>query len=162
MTWSTPLTAVSNTPFTAAQYNASDRDNMLETPAAKFTAAGQLFVSTGANAGAVRTPTNAITAASETTASTSYTDLATIGPTVSVLTGAAALVVAYCNLTNNNASGFAFMSYAISGATSRAVSDAWAIQMAGTGNLRMSAMVLQTGLTPGVNVFTAKYRVSVA
>ena len=33
MSWSAPFTAVSNTAYTAAQHNASVRDNMLETPA---------------------------------------------------------------------------------------------------------------------------------
>ena len=49
MAWTTPLTAVSNTALTAAQWNASVRDNLLMTAPALATTTGRHFVSTGAN-----------------------------------------------------------------------------------------------------------------
>jgi len=47
--WSTPLTAVSGTVLTAAQWNASVRDNLLETSAAAVTTAGDMTRADGAN-----------------------------------------------------------------------------------------------------------------
>jgi hypothetical protein len=161
MSYSVPFTAISSTAYTAAQHNQYVRDNILETPAAKFTAAGQLFVATGANAGAARQPTVATVATSATTGSATFADLATgaIGPTVSVVTGAMALVGIYCSVFSSGAFN-SYMGIDITGATTRAVVDAMAF-LAGTGaNLRSGMTRLISGLTPGTNVFTAKYRCS--
>ena len=54
MAWSAPMTAVSGSVLTAAQFNTYVRDNLNETAPAKATAAGQIFVSTAANAIAAR------------------------------------------------------------------------------------------------------------
>ncbi len=51
MAWTAPITFTSGSVLTAAQLNTYLRDNLNETAPAKFTAAGQLFVSTAANAG---------------------------------------------------------------------------------------------------------------
>lgn len=50
MAWTTPLTAVSGSILTAAQWNASVRDNLNETAPAKATTADRMFVTTGPNA----------------------------------------------------------------------------------------------------------------
>lgn len=163
MTWSTPMTAVSNATFTAAQYNASDRDNMLETPAAKATAAGQLFVSTGVNAIAVRTPTVATVATSETfTPSIGvFGDLATVGPTVGPLTtGTKAIVLVGAYMSNGTGTGSGVMGFDVSGATTIAASLAESVRIlsptTGGQAWRAFAPSMPT-LTAGSNTFTAKY-----
>lgn len=165
MAYSTPLTAVSNATFTAAQYNASDRDNMLLTPAALATVAGQLWVSTGVNAGAMRLPTGATIATSETTASTSYVDLATVGPAVTVTTGTQAIVFVTCGLNNNTTGGSSRADFAVSGATTRAAGNTTAVihgvALANVGSRKTAVTMLSpalgTGLTAGSNTFTMKY-----
>jgi hypothetical protein len=159
MAWTTPLTAVANAVLTAAQWNASVRDNLLETAPAKFTAAGQLFVSTGANAGATRTPVTSIVSASQTTTSGSYVDLTTVGPAASPTTGTAAIVSLSSSIGNSSAAA-TLMSFAISGATTVAASDPFAIGHDSIANYRLGGLFMVTGLTPGTNTFTAKYRVS--
>ena len=104
----------------------------------------------------------ATVATSQTTTSNSYTDLATVGPEVTLTTGTKALVIITCALSNGGASNQrAFMSYAVSGATTIAASDASAVinvngQTAPT-QVRASAAAIVT-LTSGSNVFTAKYK----
>ena len=101
------------------------------------------------------------------TTSTSYTDLATSGPAVTVTTGTKALVIvtAMCrNAIVGAAASRAYMSYAVSGASTVAASDETAIKI-GSGSTtpsldcRFSAASLVT-LTAGSNTFTAKYRVT--
>lgn len=164
MAYSTPLTAVSSTALTAAQWNASVRDNTLVTPAALATTAGSIFVATGANAIAQRTPTAAHTAASCTATSTATYGApatGTAGPIVTVTTGTSA-IVAVGALMQGTAG--ANMSYAISGATTLAAVDDWSIQVrppAAAQNFRYSAVYLHspatTPLTAGSNTFTAQY-----
>lgn len=164
MAYSTPLTAVSNATLTAAQWNASVRDNILETAVAKATAAGQFFVSTAANALAARTPGANSIATTETTTNTSYVDLTTPGPAVTVTTGTVALVVVGAKMSQNTNTAEMYAGFAVSGATTVAAADATAdflepATAAGTA-IRASAVTMVTGLTAGSNVFTMKYRVS--
>jgi len=154
------MTAVANTVFTAAQFNTYVRDNLNQTAPALATAAGQLFVSTAANAIAARTVSADLITTSETTTSTTYANLATTGPTVTVTTSASCIVAIYCNMQNS--SNAAWMSYGITGATTNAEVDNRAIQVAANAaGQRVGAVFFHsTILTPGVNTFTAKYRVS--
>jgi hypothetical protein len=159
MAWSTPLTAVANAALTAAQWNASVRDNLLETAPAKASAAGQLFVSTGINTIAARVVAADLIATSETSTSTSYTNLATTGPTVAATTSASAIVAIYANMSNPT--NPIWMSYGITGATTNAENDNRAIQLQAAGGQRVGATFFHSAiLTPGSNTFTAKYRVS--
>lgn len=159
MAWSTPLTAVANAALTAAQWNASVRDNLNETAPAKASAAGQLFVSTGVNSIAARTVNADLITTSETSTSTTYTNLATVGPAVTATTSASAIVSTYCNM--NNATNAAWMSYGITGATTNAEVDNRAIQITAGGGQRYGATFFHSAiLTAGNNTFTAKYRVS--
>lgn len=164
MTWTAPMTAVANSVFTAAQFNTYVRDNLNETAPAKASAAGQIFVATAANAIAARTPSTAGgPGAGETTTSTSYTDLTTSGPAVTVTTGTSALVIIAARMTNTTSGSECAASYEVSGATTSAASDARALAFnasSGSPNLRASAAYLHTGLTAGSNTFTMKYRVS--
>jgi hypothetical protein len=107
---------------------------------------------------------SAVVATSQTTSSDSYTDLATVGPTVTLSTGNRALVIVTCRLTNGTTQGWAYMSYAVSGATTTSASDATAVFVQMTNSsagfsstFRMSAASVAT-LNAGSNTFTAKYR----
>jgi len=62
--------------------------------------------------------------------------------------------------TGSTGSGIAYMSYAVSGATTVAAIDGRALQVQGSNFTRASATSVITGLTPGSNTFTAKYRIT--
>jgi hypothetical protein len=165
MSWSAPMTAVAGATFAAAQFNQYVRDNLLECPTAKVTAAGQYAVGTATNTVAVRSLLGATIATSETTTSTSYTDLTSVGPAVSITTGTAAIVFLKSGIDNNTANIGTFMGFTISGASSVAANDAQAIDIAGiaaASRARIGGAFLVTGLSAGTNVFTAKYKVASA
>jgi hypothetical protein len=164
MAWTTPLTATSNTALTAAQWNASVRDNLLETPAAKFTAAGQIFVSTAANAGAARSvAAGRVGGGSQQTSSATLADnLTTVGPSVTLNTGTAALVMVTAFIMNTTAGQGGYMGYNVSGAsTIAATADRTLRLMSDTASVRNRATAAnwQTGLTTGSNTFKAQYSV---
>lgn len=101
-------------------------------------------------------------ATSQNTTSTSYTDLATSGPAVTLTTGTKALVIITCASANSDINRTCYMSYAVSGATTIAASDSVAAvnQNGGqTATMRYSAVSVPT-LTAGSNTFTAKYQVN--
>lgn len=108
-------------------------------------------------------PSSAIVATSETSVSVAYADIATVGPTVSKLTGTNALVIVSCFLFNSGAGNVSSMSFTVSGATTLSAVDAQALQLHSTianGQGSYSRAYHLTGLTAGVNVFTAKYKVN--
>lgn len=164
MAWTSPLTAASNTALTAAQWNASVRDNLNMTAPALATVAGQVFVSTAANAGAMRTPTAThITGICTATSTATYGAPASgvTGPATTATTGTQAMV-SLGSLISGTAG--ASMSYAVSSATTLAAVDAWSIQVrtAGAGqNFKYNSVYLfssgTTALTAGSNTFTAQY-----
>ncbi len=143
------------------------RDNMLLTPAALFTGSGQIIGSSGANQPVVRTPAAATVLTSQTTSSTSYTDLATVGPQVAATTGAQALASLAVDMTCNVTGHYSAAAIAVSGATTIAGTDANGIRFEpGTTNgvSRNGAVVMfsaatSNALTPGSNTFTIKYRI---
>jgi hypothetical protein len=165
MAWTAPMTAVANTPFTAAQFNTHVRDNLLETAPGKATAGvttGSHIVKSGTNQIAFRTASSASVNTQQSTSSTSYTNLSTNGPAVTVTTGTRALVIINCSLLNNS-SNSSFASFAVTGATSISAVDDYAIRHRdGTGTSgeeQMSRAHFFTSLTAGSNTFTMKYRV---
>ena len=93
----------------------------------------------------------------QTTTSTSFTDLSTSGPAVTVTTGTKALVILTAYIATDGGSAAADMTYAVSGATTIAANDAVALSSS-PAIFRGSAVNLVTGLTAGSNTFTAKYR----
>jgi hypothetical protein len=96
---------------------------------------------------------------SQATTSTSYTDLSTAGPAVTVTTGTTALVTIQ-TLGADAVSNRQFMSFAISGATTvSAGTYEQGPTTAGDNGFRVSSFVV-TGLTAGSNVFTCKYKSS--
>lgn len=96
--------------------------------------------------------------------STSYADLATVGPSVTLTSvGTTALVIFGCKAFTNSAVVIGkAMSVAVSGATTIAASDAFAWMCtndnSGFGDRGLS--FVQFTITPGSNTFTAKYRLS--
>lgn len=103
----------------------------------------------------------------QTTTSTSYTDLTTAGPAVTITTGTSVIVFITADLGDpSNTAGLIRASFAVSGATTRAASDNEALIAAGGAISTAdpfgtySRAVVITGLTAGSNVFTMKYKVS--
>jgi hypothetical protein len=158
MAWTTPLTAVANAALTAAQWNASVRDNLLLTPAALASADSQWFVSTGANAVVARRPDFGNTVStSQTTTSTSFVDLTTVGPTLTATTGVRGLILWGCQLTNSGAAAFSYMSFTGANFTASATA---AVQSTGTAAIQACYSLFLNGMTAGSNTFTAKYAVT--
>lgn len=98
---------------------------------------------------------------SQTTTSATYVDLATAGPAVTVTTGTRVLVMlsGFCQV--NIVNGQSWISVAVSGATTIAAADSNAMHYqayTGGGGGQIGSTILITGLTPGSNTFTAKYR----
>jgi len=109
----------------------------------------------------------AVVNTNQTTTSSTYTDLATVGPEVTTTTGTSVLIMITADLGDPaNTAGLIRASFAVSGATTRAASDNEALIFAGavvggtdpitTG----SRAVVITGLTAGSNTFTMKYKTS--
>lgn len=105
-------------------------------------------------------PTDATVNTGETTSSTTYTDLATPGPTVSVTIGSTgkALVAIYASLANTT-NNYALAGYAVSGGATVAAADLAALQHGSSIAIRAGATLLHTGLTAQQShTFTMKYR----
>ncbi len=120
-----------------------------------------------AKAGQIYRPTNVYeheVGADETTASLTYVNLATVGPFVSLVTGTEALVIYNAYTYWGGQGENSFLSVAVTGATALpAADDIRMMTVSSEGNAFSQMMMhscLITGLTPGVNVFTLKYRVS--
>jgi|SRR5690606_16456346 hypothetical protein len=162
MAWTAPMTAVSGSVFTAAQFNTFVRDNLNETAPAKATTAGAYFVTSTLNEIVERVGSRDSIATSGTTTSDSYTDLSTVGPTVTVETGELALVIWGCRITNDTANASGLVSVEVSGATTNAANDVRALTFDAPepGSLfQGSHAVFYDDLMPGTNTFTMKYRV---
>ena len=102
-------------------------------------------------------------ATKETTTSTAYTNLTTVGPsvTVTIPESGRALVVLTAAMFGSNGQASAFMSFEASPkGTTTAPTDAQALEVTNNDESRASATVVATGLTPGSTTFTAKYRVT--
>lgn len=130
---------------------------------------GSSWVKIGPTAAAAVTAIGAANVATaQTTTSTSYTDLATSGPAVTITTGTTAIVHVHFRYINssgnaNNDTGTGHMSFAVSGASTVAAADATCAQgpqIHSTQTQTRSGVFYVTGLTAGSNVFTAKYKVS--
>ncbi len=138
---------------------------------ATLTGSGTASSPLGVNVNALPQPLTgtqgATVAAQEDTTSTSYADLDTPGPSVTttIALSGRALVTVTGFMNNNNGINGCFMGFEVSGATSRGPSDTQSLSLQGgdsalaaTG-IQASVTYLVTGLTPGSNTFTAKYRV---
>jgi hypothetical protein len=162
MAWTAPRTWVTAEVVNASNMNTHVRDNFNETAPAKATAASQIFVSDAANSLTVRSPLNAAIATTETTASTTFTDLATTGPTVTTGTGVFALVIITARMSVATAGAVSYAAVDISGATSSGAADARAFQYeSGAANdfIRASQAYIAS-LTAGTNTFKMQYHVN--
>lgn len=110
---------------------------------------------------AVNSSANVVT--SESTSSTSYADLSTTGPAVTLtLTGTTATVLLSSQIQRNGTGSTGLISVAVSGASTVAASDnasASGVSAIANTSVNIAAIVRLTGLTAGSNTFTAKYRV---
>lgn len=103
-------------------------------------------------------------ASQQATTSTSYTDLSTAGPAVTITTGTKALVSIVSQMAKTgSATPDSMASFAISGATTlAAANNPYAIQFnmsdAVGGSFQIGGSWIVTGLTAGSNVFTMKYK----
>jgi len=105
----------------------------------------------------------AYVATSQSTTSTSYTDLATAGPTVTVTTGTTAYVTIQ-TIASDTVANRQYMSFAVSGASSISAGTyeiAPVVVPAGSGvTVPLVLSFVVTGLTAGSNTFTCKYKSS--
>lgn len=107
--------------------------------------------------------TNSV-ATSQTTASTTFVDLATAGPAVTVTIGGngLAIVIVSANTFQGASTDTTYMGFALSGANTVAANttNAFAFQPANAAgaSIKGSYIILLTGLTAGSTTFTAKYR----
>jgi hypothetical protein len=101
---------------------------------------------------------------SQTTTSTSFTDLATAGPSVTLTTGTEALVTISAILGQGADAGqVVHAGVAVSGASTIAASTSYSLFLNGddftssSGNVSLSTTFKMTGLVAGSNTFTMKY-----
>lgn len=103
----------------------------------------------------------AYVATSETTTSSTYTDLATTTDTVTATVGANGILqVSIYASAGNSGANTSYVSFALSGATTQAAIDNLAILVPGTSNFAMGATFTLTGLATGSTTVKMKYRVS--
>lgn len=168
MAWTAPHLWVSGESCTAALLNAHLSANLLETMPGKATGpdasgTGGFFVVDGTAPTRLeeRYLTEDYIGQSESTAGTSFTNLTTVGPTVTVNSGTRALVYFGARMYNGTANAQCCMSYAVSGATTLAAADTSMLCIDGlaTANRQQQTMYdFLSSLTSGINTFTAKYR----
>lgn len=166
MAWTTPLTAVASTALTAAQWNASVRDNLLMTAPPQATTAGSIIAVAGTNSIVQRIPGQFAVAGGETTTSSTYTGTlsggaGSAGPGFSITTGPKALVAFHCRQSTSVSTTNVWTSVGVSGASTIAASDSWALSMDIVSSQIFHGLTyVETGLTAGVNTFQMQYRVS--
>lgn len=148
--------------LTSAQLNVLV-NNLNETAPAKATGAGNWFVTNGVNTVVQRGIAADTVGTAEATTTTSYNNLATLGPLVGVTTGSRAIIFVSCTLTTDTVGQVAYASHAVTTASSIPANDTYSL-LADTNTagrrIRATAVVQQGGITPGANVFSMQYRVS--
>lgn len=110
-------------------------------------------------------------ATDEATTSTSYVNLSTVGPTVTINLDAGQKVAVWLQAWVNNAGSnstidYAFMSFAVSGASTQAAADARAVRfstcklspLTSVSSSTCSAQYVYTAVGTGSHTFQAKYR----
>jgi hypothetical protein len=95
---------------------------------------------------------------SQATSSTSFVDLSTVGPSVTLTTGTSAIVSVGAASSPAAQGPSAVMSFAVSGATTIAASNDFASYGSDPYVESVSMITKLTTLTAGSNTFTAKYR----
>jgi hypothetical protein len=156
------MTWVVGAAITAAQLNAHLRDNMLETAVAKATTAGSYMTATGSNSLAERYLASPSLTTAETTTSTTFDDLTTVGPQApSVVSSSRVMVLISANLANNTSGAFCRMGVDVSGSLTTAASGGACITYtSSSANSIGSCSYVLAYSTAGTSTFTAKYLVS--
>ena len=109
------------------------------------------------------TPVGSEILTNQTTSSTSFTDLATAGPSVTLVTGTTALVAFNTFMNLDPANEAAYISIAISGASTIAASNDIAAEFyvpSTTAQGTIGKTLIIGGLTAGTNTFKMQYRVN--
>lgn len=161
MAWTTFPTLTDGQVLTGAHMQLI-RDNFAETAPAKATTAGRFFVATGTNSIAERTIDSQTISTSQTTTSTSYADLATVGPQVTATTGTKALVFWEAQMSCSVSNTSVRSAIAVSGATTIGASDSEDLYIDGLPagqQIRAAAFQMHTALTGGSNTFKMQYKV---
>lgn len=113
-------------------------------------------------------PQQGYIATNQSTSSTSYTDLGTVGPSVTVTVGANGLALVNLFIGNVNNTGTnqrSYAGFAASGANTIAAVDTMCLVLLNTGvaqrpQISLGGTFLLTGLTAGSTTFTVKYKVN--
>lgn len=161
MSWTAPKTFTANTVLTAADLNTYLRDNLNETAPAKCTSSGSWFIGAGPNAIQERIPQFSLVTASETTSSTSYANLETVGPSVTVTSGSRCLIIISASIANGLVNTQSFIGYEITGTTTQAITDTLSLTTDGVTEdkvHRRCQILMEENMNPGVNTFTLKYK----
>jgi hypothetical protein len=152
MAWTTPITFVDGSVLTAAQLNTYLRDNMLETMPAKATTQSRLMSTFVRNVIREHVIDEATISTSESTISNEWTDLTTVGPSVSVECESKALVIINSAMqTSGTPSVAAWVGFAVEGATQLDPDNTKAIMTSNSTKQRSGAGFLVTGLTSGLS-----------
>lgn len=186
MAWTAPRTWVTGETVTAALMNAHIRDNFLETATATALAQGDIIFADAANsmgsrvgisdsgrflvstgtAPVWREVTTDGDTGTNTTTSTTYVDLATVGFATNIETTVTvddkAFIFLKAQLSNDTTGQRTSLAYSISGATTAAATDNRALryESSAAGDLaEFGGFDLRTGLTAGSNTFTLEARV---
>ena len=160
MAWTAPKTWVASQVLTAAELNEQLRDNFNETLSALAVEEGQFFTVAAENQMTSYIPHMDRVATKESTASTSYVDLTTVGPDITLNTGSNAFVFFAARMSNNTNAAQSVMSFAVSGATTIAANDENSITMDGVNtNCEFGVGAARyVDINEGENTFTCKYR----
>lgn len=165
MVWSAPMTAVAGNIFKASEFNTYVRDNLMETEAAYILEPGYqgaFFVTTGENSISGSAPQISSISTSESTTSTTYTDLATASPTILNRTvNTKTLITLGAIVSNSSATGTSIMSVEWSNDSGvvGAASDLYSFSGTGTNPVAAGAGYM-IDTVPGTYTFRAKYRVT--
>lgn len=157
------MTAVAGAALSGAEFNTFIRDNLNATAPGLASVAGSIFTTQTEHEIAERRPSGDSVDDSDTTDSTSYTDLVTYGPEVTVACGTGgAFVFLYCHQAHDTVGNYGAMSFEVSGAHTLAPYDGRSYIHHTDGNTAnigaMSAALYVPDFTAGTSTFTAKYR----
>lgn len=114
MVWTQPMTFTANSVLTAAQMNLHLRDNLLASEAAVVQEDHDYVISDGYHRLTRRKAADHLITTGQSTTSTEYTDLATIGPTVTVKTTNRAWIIMTAHMQCSIATARIYMSFEIS------------------------------------------------
>jgi hypothetical protein len=161
MSWTAPMTAVDNEPFSAAEYEQYIRQNLLVQAPEQVTAANQIPVVVGPNEIATVTPDAthrgniANTGDPIIVTATSYVSL---GVSLTVEAYDTVQVNLKCLMRTSTGDNTRRMSVGVSGASTVPPDDSFSLVVGGpsSGNMSILTSSLRTmsGLTPGENTFT--------